>query len=99
MRYGRAAARRSFFLPASERADTVRLSSCAPGRPRGRAGELMGIRIGMLRFLAAAFDEGAGALRARVAGIFGLVLAANALAWLWALPSVQSNPLLLVTGF
>ena len=59
----------------------------------------MGIRIGMLRFLAAAFDEGAGALRARIAGIFGLLLAANALAWLWALLAFRSYPLLLGTAF
>ena len=59
----------------------------------------MGIRIGMLRFLAAAFDEGAGALRARVAGILGLLLTANALAWLWALLAFRSYPLLLGTAF
>src|SRR5260370_41177510 len=59
----------------------------------------MGIRNGMLGFLAATFDEGAGALRARVAGIFGLLLAANALAWLWALLAFRSYPLLLGTAF
>ncbi|HXA70585.1 MAG TPA: HoxN/HupN/NixA family nickel/cobalt transporter [Stellaceae bacterium] len=52
----------------------------------------------MLRFLAAAFDEGAGALRARVAGILGLLLTANALAWLWALLAFRSYPLLLGTA-
>jgi high-affinity nickel-transport protein len=46
-----------------------------------------------------AFDDGATRLRARITGIFALLLAANLLAWGWALIAFVDHPVLLGTCF
>ncbi len=52
----------------------------------------------MLTLLARAFDERAHSLRGPLAGIYGLLIAANLAAWAWAFLVFQKQPLLLGTA-
>ena len=45
------------------------------------------------------FNDGAGNLRARVSGIYGILLVFNAAAWIWAVLAFRQYPLLLGTAF
>ncbi len=44
------------------------------------------------------FDDRAGNLRARIVGLYAILIAANALAWAWALSAFADYPLLLGTA-
>src|SRR6201982_3095916 len=46
----------------------------------------------------AVFDDRAGPLRPKLIGFFAVLVIANLLAWMWALASFHSRPLLLATG-
>ena len=52
----------------------------------------------MGRALRSIFNDGAGELRFRVAGLYVLVIAANIAAWLWALAAFRHHPILLGTA-
>ncbi len=44
------------------------------------------------------FDDAAASLRGKILGLYGVLLAANALAWLWALAAFRDHPVLLGTA-
>jgi high-affinity nickel-transport protein len=52
----------------------------------------------MFRILRNIGGGSTSALRGRIAGLFGLLLAINALSWLWALAAFRDHPLLLGTA-
>ena len=45
------------------------------------------------------FNDAAGNLRAKVAGIYGILLVFNVAAWVWAVLAFRQYPLLLGTAF
>src|SRR3979490_1086779 len=45
------------------------------------------------------FNDGAGGLRGRIIGIYGLLIAVNLAAWAWALSAFHAYPVLLGTAF
>lgn len=53
----------------------------------------------MSGFFASALKQGRFDFRSRLIGIFGILLAANGLVWLWALIALHDNPVLLGTAF
>ncbi|HVJ55063.1 MAG TPA: HoxN/HupN/NixA family nickel/cobalt transporter [Aliidongia sp.] len=52
----------------------------------------------MLKFLARIFDDRCANLRGRIIGIYALLLAANAAAWIWAFIAFSDYPILLGTA-
>ena len=51
------------------------------------------------RNVSSIFNDHAGGLRAKVAGIYGLLVAGNVAAWIWALITFRHSPILLGTAF
>src|SRR5260370_36524044 len=45
------------------------------------------------------FDDGANHLRAKVVGLYTVLIVSNLLVWAWAFASFSGYPLLLATGF
>ena len=48
--------------------------------------------------LASIFNDGIGKLRRKLTGIYGVLIAINVLAWVWALIAFRDSPLLLGTA-
>jgi nickel/cobalt transporter (NiCoT) family protein len=52
----------------------------------------------MLKLLARTFDDGAGNLRGRLAGLYALLVVANVTVWAWALYTFRDHPVMLGTA-
>ena len=52
----------------------------------------------MLDFVRHALGEGTGGIRAKLVALYGLLIAANLLAWAWALLAFRGYPVLLGTA-